>query len=64
MERKNKCISGKNSYETEKEAQKAADFGTQVRGVSYLKPYFCMICYEYHLTSSDRKEKRKSRKKW
>lgn len=59
MERKNKCVSGKNSYATEKEAQKAADFGMQFRGADYLKPYFCMICYDYHLTSSDRKKKKK-----
>lgn len=59
MERKNKCLSGKISYSTEKEAQKAAEFGVQFRDVNYLKPYFCMICYEYHLTSSDRKKRRK-----
>ena len=57
MQKKNKCTSGKISYETEKEAQKAADFGMQIRNVNYLKPYFCMICYQYHLTSSDRKKK-------
>ena len=54
-----KCLSGKNTYESEKKAQKAANFGTQVRSVNYLKPYFCMMCYQYHLTSSDRKKKQR-----
>lgn len=59
METKNKkCLSGKNTYDTEKEAQKAADYGTQIRNVPYLKPYFCMACYNYHLTSSDKKKKK------
>lgn len=59
MESQKRCISGKNTYETEKEAQKAADLGVQLRKVNYLKPYFCMICYKYHLTSSDRKKQKK-----
>lgn len=59
MERKNKCSSGKISYKTEKEAQKAAEDGVQLRHVNYLKAYFCMICYDYHLTSSDRKKNKK-----
>ena len=51
-------MSGKNTYETEKEAQKAADLGISLRQVEFLKPYFCMICYKYHLTSSNRKQKK------
>lgn len=58
MESNKKCMSGKNTYETEKEAQKAADLGVSLRQVEFLKPYFCMICYKYHLTSSNRKTKK------
>jgi len=58
MESNKKCMSGKNTYETEKEAQKAADLGVSLRQVEFLKPYFCMICYKYHLTSSNRKQKK------
>ncbi len=57
MEKK-KCLSGKNSYETEREALKAADLGMHLSKEKNLKlyAYVCMSCFQWHLTSSSRKK--------
>ena len=52
-----KCISGKNKYESEKDAQKAAELGMHLRKISYLSTYFCLLCHNWHLTSSKRNKK-------
>jgi len=58
MEKK-KCLSGKNSYETERDAVKAADLGMHLSKEKNLKlyAYVCMSCFQWHLTSSKRNKK-------
>ncbi|NCQ52130.1 hypothetical protein GW796_09610 [archaeon] len=52
-----KCLSGKNSYETEREANKAAELGMFLRKEApKLSSYLCLHCYKYHLTSSKKKQ--------
>jgi hypothetical protein len=53
-----KCLTNKNSYENENEAKKAAILGMFLKkGINLkLNTYFCMICYNYHLTSSKKKK--------
>lgn len=51
-----KCISGKNTYDTENEAQRAADLGMYLRNVQ-LRPYMCLDCHNFHLTSSSGSKK-------
>ena len=52
-----RCISGKNSYETEYDAKKAAELGMFLSNEKRLNlnVYRCIDCYQYHLTSSKRK---------
>lgn len=56
-----RCSSGKNRYETEKDALLAAREGMLFRDTPKLDVYMCIYCMGYHLTSS-LKEKRKKRK--
>lgn len=54
-----KCSSGKNSYQNEREAEKAAELGMTLRkGTPSLFYYRCTECYEYHLTSRKPKKKK------
>jgi uncharacterized protein CbrC (UPF0167 family) len=48
-----KCISLKNSYETEDEAIKAAELGMFLNKKEKLKLFYyrCVHCFKYHLTS-------------
>lgn len=47
----NTCPSGKNTYETEWEAQKAVRDAKVLRNIK-LSYYFCMYCFNYHMTSN------------
>lgn len=49
--KKIKCTSGKNTYMTQPEAQRAADLGMHLRKVQ-LSTYYCLYCFKFHLTSS------------
>lgn len=53
MEKTSQCLSGKRTFTTERDAQKAAEIGHLERGI-VLYHYFCLQCYNYHLTSSKR----------
>lgn len=55
-----KCSSGKNSYETQREAERAADLGMYLSKEKNLKlkTYLCLQCYQYHLTSSQKRKKK------
>lgn len=59
MENK-KCLSGKNSYHTQREAESAAELGMHLSKEKNLtlSVYKCMYCYQYHLTSSNRGKKK------
>ena len=59
-----KCISGKNTYETEIEAKKAAELGMFLSKEKFLTlhAYRCLDCYQYHLTSSRRKTPSRGRR--
>ncbi len=48
-----KCISGKNSYQNERDAEKAASLGMHLSKEKHLKLslYKCLECFDYHLTS-------------
>jgi hypothetical protein len=55
---KKKCISGKNSYETERDAERAASLGMHLSKEKKLNltTYMCLYCYQWHLTSSKNKK--------
>lgn len=56
MKKEKKCISGKNTYVSELDAQKAAELGMHLSKEKNLKlsTYLCHQCYCYHLTSKKR----------
>lgn len=62
---KNKCISGKNAYSTEDDAKKAAEIGIFLSKEKKLclHVYRCIDCYQYHLTSSQRKTPSNNRRR-
>ncbi len=56
---KKSCISGKNTYETERDAERAADLGMHLSKEKNLKltVYKCFDCQQWHLTSSKKNKK-------
>lgn len=46
----NKCPSGKNTYDNEEDAKRAVRDSLVLRDVR-LNYYFCMLCFNYHMTS-------------
>lgn len=59
---KDYCSSGKKCYKTEQQALVAAREGMLFRNVPKLDVYFCLQCYNYHLTSSIKDKSKRKRK--
>lgn len=53
-EREMACPSGKKTYETEDDAQRAVRESWLLRDI-HLNYYFCMYCFKYHMTSKLKK---------
>ena len=63
MEQLNRCLCGKQCHKTENDALKAAELGQWRKpGEPALSVYRCLLCMNWHLTSSPRKpQKHKKR---
>lgn len=56
------CLSGKRTFKNESDAKRAAYLGMLERDI-VLNYYFCLQCYDYHLTSKEKESFKKNFKR-